>query len=629
MIFRGHRRRQTILATTVIGFTAAGLALPLLVNDAGERVLPGSSVVAAIRDRYTLTSPVRLLSLPPVTVESGTIGISSAQASRARTGEAVTALLTSGSAKLVLDGGFIRIDAPRAQTDDGATHGEVLAPMLKAFLQLAFEGLSLRRCTVAMRQADGTDIVLDNVNAEIGLQRKSIVTKGEFEHRGQRLTFDTVLGLLDKRSGGHLPIKASIKGDLVDSQIDGTLVVAEGLQLSGAQVVMTSPDIRRVANWLGAGWPAGPGLGYFRAEGKVDWADRVATFQKAAFSLDGNQATGTLTFSFAGPRPSIEGTLALSRLDLSRYMTSDDGLSTTREAVLGRSLASWLERPATLSLPLLPLIDADLRISSAQTSAGPVGLGRSAATLSLKSGKLLADIAEVEIDSGARGSGQISADMSRSEPRYSVRGKIEGIDSSRLATALLGQQALRGRADIVLDLAGSGDTGERFLASLTGKASLALPNGGQVGIDVPALIEQSTASSMDWQEVVPGPTTVDKLGVQLQFSPGFWSANNVTATLGDSVYAAAGRLSLAAGTLDLLVTKSPMVPEDAKGPQRPFTTERIVLRGPWRTPAITPEAGAPAAADGPPMPPVSENKPTASTADREPTSVAPAQGEQR
>ncbi len=596
MISRGHRRRYTIISVTALGLAVVGISVPLLVTDAGDRVLPGSSVVAAIRDRYSLTSPVRLLSSPLVTVESGTIGISAQQASRAKTGEAVTALLSSGSAKLVLDGGIIRLDAPRSGAVEGTAPADVLAPMLKAFLQLAFDGLSLRHCTVLMRQEDGSDILFSDVDAEIAVQRKAIAAKGSFDHRGQRLAFDATLGLLDKRSAGQVPVKASIKGDLVESQIEGMLHVADGMQLSGAQVVLTSPDIRRVANWLGAGWPAGPGLGYFRAEGKVDWADRVATLEKAAFSLDGNQATGTLTFSFAGPRPSIEGTLALSRLDLSRYMTGDDGLATTREAVLGRPLASWLQRPPTLSLPLLPLLDADLRISSARTSAGPIDLGRSAATLSLKSGRLLADIAEVEIDSGAHGSGQISADMTRAEPRFSVRGKIEGIEASRLAVALTGQLALRGRADVVLDLAGSGDTGERFLSSLTGKASLSLTNGGQVGMDIPALLEQATASSVDWRDVLPGQTNVDKLDVRLQLSPGIWSADHVSATLGDNIYWAAGRLSVATGTLDLLVTRSPAVPADSKAPSPPFATERIVLRGPWRNPLIATDL-PPAAAD--------------------------------
>lgn len=587
MISRRHRRRNRIIAVSVLGLAVAAIAVPLFVTDVGDRVLPGSSVVAAIRDRYTLTSPVRLLSSPPVTVESGTIGISARQASRAKTGEAVTALLASGSAKLVLDGGVIRLDAPRYGAAEWMAPADVLAPMLKAFLQLAFDGLTLRHCTVLMRQEDGPDIVFGDVDAEIGLQRKTIVAKGAFDHRGQRLAFDTTIGLLDKRLAGQVPVKASIKGDLVDSQIEGMLHVVDGMQLSGAQVVVSSPDIRRVANWLGAGWPAGPGLGYFRAEGKVDWADRVATFEKAAFSLDGNQATGTLTFSFAGPRPSIEGTLALSRLDLSRYMTGDDGLATTREAVLGRSLASWLERPATLSLPLLPLLDADLRISSARTSAGPVDLGRSAATLSLKSGRLLADIAELEIDAGAHGSGQICADMTRAEPRFSVRGKIEGLEASRLAVALTGQTTLRGRTDVVLDLAGAGDTGERFLSTLSGKASLSMTNGGQVGIDLPALLGQSTAATaMDWGEVLSGPTSVDKLDVRLQFSPGIWSADHVSATMGDSVYRAAGRLSVATGALDLLVTKSPVTPESSKPPSPLFATERIVLRGPWRSPLV-------------------------------------------
>jgi hypothetical protein len=58
-------------------------------------------------------------------------------------------------------------------------------------------------------------------------------------------------------------------------------------------------------------------------------------------------------------------------------------------------------------------------------------IGHSAVTISLKENKMLADIAELEIDEGTRGGGQIRIDMS-GEPSFGVQGKLEVADVGRV-----------------------------------------------------------------------------------------------------------------------------------------------------------------------------------------------------
>lgn len=601
MIRRKHNRRQGIAAFAVIAFTAGGLAFPIIFSEgSSDGNLPGNAVVAAIRNQYALSGPVRLLSTPLLTVESGTISVASAQAAKARTGEAMTALLATGSARLVLDGAVIRVDVPSAEP--GATAEGGFGPIVSAFLRLAFEGLSVRHSRVVMRLREGRDLVFTDVDAEISLQKKSVAAKGSFEHRGQRLTFDTLLGAIERKSGAQVPLKASVKGSLVETQIDGTLVLGDSLQLSGAHAVLTTPDIRRAANWLGAGWPAGPGLGYFRAEGQVDWADRVIAFQKADFSIDGNQATGMLTFGFDGPRPSVEGTLALSSLDLTRYLQVDEASVTSREAMLG-PIAAWLAAPTSFSSPLLPLIDADLRISSAKTIAGPVRLGRSATTLSLKSGRLLADVAELEIDSGTNGLGQLSVDMSGAEPRFTIRGKLSGLKTGDLVTGLTGSELIRGRGDVVIDVAARGDTGGRILDTLSGKAALSMAQGGKVGIDIRRLLEASEPEPVWlWNGDGQGETSVGQLDAHVQIRNGMLKAEKVNVVVGNQLVSATGQLELASGTLNIAVSRSDAPPADAPegNPVAAVApaTKVVELHGPWRHPAMIPASARRTAASG-------------------------------
>ena len=164
------------------------------------------------------------------------------------------------------------------------------------------------------------------------------------------------------------------------------------------------------------------GFGAFHAKGQLEWVDRTVAFQNACVQMDDNEADGTLSVNFTGARPAIEGTLGLKALDLSTVPAAaptpmpeqrqpadhgDRGASGLEfPAHPGRSTPTCASPPTASSLPALTI-------------------GRSAATVSLRGGKMLADIAELEIDDGTRGGGQIRIDMSGANPSYGVQAKFE------------------------------------------------------------------------------------------------------------------------------------------------------------------------------------------------------------
>ncbi len=53
-------------------------------------------------------------------------------------------------------------------------------------------------------------------------------------------------------------------------------------------------------------------------------------------------------------------------------------------------------------------LDADLRISARSVAVGSDRFGRCAASVSIKDGKLLGELAEMELEQGGSGEGQIS-----------------------------------------------------------------------------------------------------------------------------------------------------------------------------------------------------------------------------
>ena len=112
-------------------------------------------------------------------------------------------------------------------------------------------------------------------------------------------------------------------------------------------------------------------------------------------TLDGNEASGALVLNLAGDRPLIDGTLAFSALDLTPYVEA----ARSQSFLFDRQTASW--SAFDLSFPdHSAYVDADLRISAPKVALKGYGLGRGAATITVRSGKLLADIAELELYSG-------------------------------------------------------------------------------------------------------------------------------------------------------------------------------------------------------------------------------------
>ena len=107
-----------------------------------------------------------------------------------------------------------------------------------------------------------------------------------------------------------------------------------------------------------------------------------------------------------------------------------------------------------LSFPIIRHVDADLRISAPKVALKGYGLGRGAATITVRSGKLLADIAELELllrQGRARRSPPIANEI---VPRYTLRGKVENFEAGPAGAALFGAAVLTGRSTLALDIDG-------------------------------------------------------------------------------------------------------------------------------------------------------------------------------
>src|SRR6185369_14501670 len=93
------------MAYVALAFIAFGLALPAIVGsrNPGMAFRP-LAVLSAARDSYSLAAPIPLIASAGLSLDAGSISIAPSQAASARSGEAILALLTGGSARLILEG---------------------------------------------------------------------------------------------------------------------------------------------------------------------------------------------------------------------------------------------------------------------------------------------------------------------------------------------------------------------------------------------------------------------------------------------------------------------------------------------------------------------------------------------
>lgn len=565
------------------------LAAPLVISDRYHHLaLQSGAVFAASNNSYSLSSPVRLMSGPTIELESGTLSVPPTRTGLARGGEVIAMLITGSGPQLTLENATFTADfSTREPTFSQTETASEIAPLVKALQGMQFSDLTVRNGTVRIKMSDGTIAELHKVQASLsGKPNGAISAAGSFEFHGEKIDFDTTLGASLDAQGMSRPVNATFTGTPISAKLDGNLLLGESPQLLSPRAELSTNDLRATARWLGVNWPSGKGFGAFSAKGPLEWANRTIAFQNAAIELDENDATGTLSVNFAGPRPSVEGTLGLKSLDLTHYLKAD-----TPEDQARTILAS-LRAADGFDFPLIDAVDADFRLSADTVNLPATTIGRSAATVSLRDGKMLADLAELEFSDGTRGGGQIRIDQSGDNPSFGMQAKFESPDVGQAIQAVFGHPTVQGRGSVTIDLTAMGDTGESLLQSLAGKLCVTLAEGGRVGIDINSLTSPQSQSLPDgkWQQVSATAISVDKLDARFTVTNGVLRAQSAEAVSGERALKADGAISLVERRLDMELAVGDVIKaateNEASEAVKMHAREIINMHGPWSAPQI-------------------------------------------
>ena len=388
---------------------------------------------------------------------------------------------------------------------------------------------------------------------------------GTLEWRGAPVAFDAVVDSpLALLTSGSSPVRLSVAADPLKASFTGTALANGGdLQVEGDAAVRTQ-SFRQLLIWLGL--PAGDGdtLGEASIAGRLKWARPALSLTDARLILDGNSADGALAANFGGPR-NVDGALAFDHLDLTPYLPAS-------------LTGPWTKEP--LALPLAALGDLDLRVSAADLRLGTFDLGRSAATASLRDGKLNLNLGEAQF-AGGRITAALTAETAAGGLKTTVSGSIDGVAAGSALAALLGTTEIEGTGSMRFDVAASGATLDELFARATGTGKVTIADGSLAGLALDRLAaideDPEAMSARD------GATAFTTVACTLALADGALATADLLATGDGFAISLTGRAALSDGSVAANGALS-LTPAGAAASRVPF-----VVRGTWWSPIALPD----------------------------------------
>jgi AsmA protein len=201
--------------------------------------------------------------------------------------------------------------------------------------------------------------------------------------------------------------------------------------------------------------------------------------KNAVVQFDSVKGTGEAALKL-GNKPYLSGSLSTNAIDITPYATA----SGAPEDDNTKKPGGWGNDPIDLSP--LKLADADLTLKAAGLKYEKFDFGPSSIVVTLKSGKLTADLKQTSLFGGAGGA-TLVADGSGSVPAVALKANISALSLKPLMNAAAGFDMLEGKGDIVVDIAGSGANLQGLMSSLAGNGKFAFDQGTINGVNLTEL----------------------------------------------------------------------------------------------------------------------------------------------
>jgi AsmA protein len=521
-----------LLAVIAVGFVL------LLLRPAGPPSNLRNQVEASLSDwtggTVTLQKPLQVRYLPP-SIEGGFKLSDAEKLPSVRSVTAPKFRLTLSLPDLLLGKvslRSLRLDKPtltlKAGHDD-RTAKTVLGQLTSFVAGAPLENIRIHQGVVEPASGQPALSELDlrlNTRGQLG----ALEAVGAFVFNGENVNFSMDRGRTrEAEAGQSAPLTLKVTSAPLTARFSGTMELGEELGGEG-RLEATLPDIRRFLAWVGVALPEGESLKDASASGRVHWLGSTLTFDDGTFEFDGNEAVGLMALT-AGARPRIDGTLAFGTLSLDPYLTGEPA------AGPDASLFDWV---------LLKYLDADLRISAAEVSAGKLQLGGGGITINAKNGAISSEIGALEV-CGGHAEGRFDLDLTSPRVEAALAGSLAdvAIDTCRQSLGMI--VPITGSGTVKADMSTGGTTHDELIRGLAGTVVVTAED-GTLPIDLSTLLAKPDAEATGWSE--DAVTPYSELNADCSLSAGHLWCQSFRMTTGDKPVSGAGGLDIARQTLD-------------------------------------------------------------------------------
>lgn len=433
------------------------------------------------------------------------------------------------------------------------------------------------------------DIVFDGFD-------KPVSVSGGLVWRGEAFTLKGSATPAPMLAGLGAPVKVTLSGDRASVGFDGAA------SLDGAvdgDVLISTPDLRGLAAWLGRPIGPGGGLKNFRLAGKLAAGAKHVRFTDASFELDEIRGRGDGALALSTP-PKVTASLAVDALVLDPYLDGkaapDAGGEKRVTARVPGGDETWSRDPVDFSG--LRAVNADLDLSAAGIRLGDIEIGKSRVDLDIANGALQASLREMAIYGGT-GAGEIRLDGTSDVAAAQGTFALSGLNARPFLNAVAGFDWLEGKVSSSIDLSARGKNQAELVSALGGTARFDFANGAILGINIPKMVRGLTVETLlGWAGNEEQKTDFTQLSASFEVANGIARSNDL-AMAGPLVrLTGEGSVDMPEKMLDWRF--EPKVVPTLQG-QPPVPTQKgerreldglgvpVVVRGPWAKPRIYPD----------------------------------------
>jgi AsmA protein len=373
-------------------------------------------------------------------------------------------------------------------------------------------------------------------------------------------------------SGERGRVSLSAASELASLRLEGTREGTSAPVING-QFTVSTRSLSGLLDWLGEKPRLAATIERFDLSTEAQIKPGELSLSNASVELDGDRLDGALTLGATGNRWTLSGTLAGARLDLGRLY---DRLDTPKLAQGGNGATPLEFEDWTAH-------DVDLRVSVDAARLSGARLTDVATQLLVKKGRFEAAVLRASAYGGSA-KGRLLAVTAPSGVDVKLQAGFDRINLTQGAADMPDFPRVSGTGNLQLALEGAGTTTEEVVASLGGKASIALRQGDLGGFAFLDLLRRAernpVAALREWRQ---GKTPFDSASASATIAGG-------VATIGDAQMSGAAYKLTLAGQSSLSERWIEMSGQLA--PVNGAFQIPLVLKGALDNPSLTPHTDA-------------------------------------